>query len=51
MTKLYSIFKERDCAILINCTDTDVDYDTPITKFDVSLLFILRYSYETEVEV
>ncbi len=37
--------------MLINCADTDVDYDTPITKFDVSLLFILRYSYETEVEV
>ncbi len=36
---------------LISCTDTDVDYDTPITKFVVSLLFILRYSYETEVEV
>ena len=36
---------------LINCSDTDVDYDTPITKFVVSLLFILRYSNETEVEV
>lgn len=36
---------------LISCSDTDVDYDTPITKFVVSLLLILRYSYETEVEV
>ncbi len=35
---------------LISCTDTDVDYDTPITKSVVSLLFILRYSCETEVE-
>ncbi len=36
---------------LISCADADVDYDTPITKFVVSLLLILRYSYETEVEV
>ena len=36
---------------LINCSDTDVDYETPITKFVVLLLLILRYSYETEVEV
>ncbi len=36
---------------LISCTDADVDYETPITKFVVLLLFILRYSYETEVEV
>ncbi len=37
--------------MLISCADTDVDYDTPIAKFVVLLLFILRYSYETEVEV
>ena len=36
---------------LISCSDADVDYDTPIAKFVVSLLFILRYSYETEAEV